>query len=85
MVGKRFGTHRWSQTSSKTLEGSAAFVLSVVASAWLLRVLGIVDSYPVWQYFGAVVFSATLEALSVQNDNLTLPLFLWSILALLDV
>lgn len=29
--------------------------------------------------------SSVLEALSDQNDNLTLPLFLWSVLVLADV
>jgi dolichol kinase len=32
------------------------------------------------RYTGAVGMAAMLEALSGQNDNLTLPLYLWSVL-----
>lgn len=32
-----------------------------------------------------VGLSSVLEALSVQNDNLTLPVYMWSLLALGDV
>jgi dolichol kinase len=37
------------------------------------------------RYTLAVGLSSTLEALSAQNDNLTLPLYMWSILILSDV
>lgn len=32
------------------------------------------------RYLSVVVISAVLEALSDQNDNLTLPLYMWSML-----
>ncbi|TDL25620.1 hypothetical protein BD410DRAFT_813380 [Rickenella mellea] len=85
IVGKRLGKHRWSPTSSKSLEGSLAFVISVVASAWILRICRVVEPFSTVRYSAAVSFAALLEALSVQNDNLTLPLFLWSIVALAAV
>jgi dolichol kinase len=47
IVGRRLGTHRWSPTSSKTLEGSCAFVLSVLVAAELLRLLGVVEEFSV--------------------------------------
>jgi len=34
------------------------------------------------RYLSVVVISAVLEALSDQNDNLTLPLYMWSMLVL---
>lgn len=37
------------------------------------------------QYTGVVALASVLEALSDQNDNLTLPLYLWSMLVLVDV
>ncbi|KAJ8692828.1 dolichol kinase [Pleurotus ostreatus] len=83
IIGKRFGTHRWSPTSPKTVEGSMALTVSVVASAWLLRILGLVEPFSTVQYAATVAISSVLEALSVQNDNLTLPLFMWSILQFL--
>ena len=61
----------------------------------LLNHLRLVFSICFWQSteivlqtlrYGAVVaLSAVLEALSDQNDNLTLPLFMWSVLVLSDV
>lgn len=44
-------------------------------------------SYPFLQisrYIIAVVSCALLEAVSMQNDNLTLPLYMWSMLVLLE-
>ncbi|KAF8591093.1 hypothetical protein K439DRAFT_1656912 [Ramaria rubella] len=77
IAGRRLGRHRWSPSSSKTLEGSAAFILSVVLCAWGLRAAGIVPSFSLARYTMAVSISAGLEALSLQNDNLTLPLYMW--------
>lgn len=37
------------------------------------------------RYGAAAVVASVLEAFSVQNDNLTLPLYMWSMLALVDV
>ena len=37
------------------------------------------------RYGAAAAVSSVLEAFSVQNDNLTLPLYMWSMLALVDV
>ncbi|KAL0577653.1 dolichol kinase [Marasmius crinis-equi] len=50
IVGKRIGIHRWSPTSSKTLEGSLAFTLSIVLSAWILYLFGMVDAFSGWLY-----------------------------------
>jgi dolichol kinase len=46
-VGKRMGRHRWSATTSKTMEGSAALVLAVVGGAGALRLCGLVEPFPV--------------------------------------
>ncbi|KAG1747091.1 uncharacterized protein EDB91DRAFT_1048558 [Suillus paluster] len=85
IIGKRIGRHRWSSTSSKTLEGSAAFVLSLVGSAWLLRLCGLTEEFSTLRYTIVVTLSCALEALSEQNDNLTLPLYMWSFLVAVDV
>jgi dolichol kinase len=47
VVGKKLGKHRWSATTSKTLEGSVAFTLSIVAFAWALRMCGLVEQFSV--------------------------------------
>ncbi|KIY51824.1 hypothetical protein FISHEDRAFT_36430 [Fistulina hepatica ATCC 64428] len=78
IVGKRFGRRRWSPLTSKTLEGSATFVVSIIVTAWLLRLIGLVEPFSTFRYGSVVALSAVLEALSDQNDNLTLPLYMWS-------
>ncbi|KAG7089841.1 hypothetical protein E1B28_011486 [Marasmius oreades] len=47
IVGKRMGIHRWSPTSSKSLEGSLAFIVSIVVCAWILRLFGMVEAFSV--------------------------------------
>ena len=47
IVGKRVGKYRWSASSSKTVEGSIAFAVSVIACAWVLRVLGLAEPFSV--------------------------------------
>jgi hypothetical protein len=47
VVGKRLGRYRWSATTQKTLEGSAALVCAVVGCAWLLRICGLVERFSV--------------------------------------
>ncbi|KAI0833279.1 hypothetical protein BC628DRAFT_1308080 [Trametes gibbosa] len=80
VVGKRLGRHRWFAANPKTVEGSAAFVASVCLCAWLLRVLGVVEHFSVGRYAVVGTLAAGLEAFSVQNDNVTLPLYMWAML-----
>ncbi|TCD67141.1 hypothetical protein EIP91_000425 [Steccherinum ochraceum] len=84
IAGKRVGRHRWCATSPKTVEGSVAFTASVVACAWLLRVCGFTEDFSITRYAVVAMLSSVLEAFSVQNDNLTLPLYMWSMLAVVD-
>ncbi|KAG2157960.1 Fph type histidine kinase [Suillus bovinus] len=58
IIGKRVGRHRWSSTSSKTLEGSAAFVLSLVGCAWLLRLCGLTE-----EFSSSIITDTTLDPL----------------------
>ena len=41
---------------------------------------GLISWIQTIRYLSVVVVSAVLEALSDQNDNLTLPLYMWSML-----
>ena len=47
IVGKRFGRHRWTATTPKTIEGSLTFAVSVAACAWVLRVCGLTEEFSV--------------------------------------
>ncbi|BGP46622.1 dolichol kinase [Rhodotorula kratochvilovae] len=84
IVGKLAGRTRWPGTS-KTLEGTAAFISSVVLCAWLLRLFGVVEPFSLPRYILGVTLSALLEAASAQNDNLVIPLYMWSVVSLLSV
>jgi len=72
----------------------------ILAAAILLRLLGCVESFSVcflifksliltrtqvMRYLLVVIMSGVLEALSDQNDNLTLPLYMWSMLVTAEV
>ncbi|KAH9945311.1 uncharacterized protein BXZ73DRAFT_38502 [Epithele typhae] len=85
IVGKRLGRFRWSAANPKTVEGSAGFVLSVCACAGLLRACGLVEPFEMGRFAVAAALAGCLEAFSVQNDNLTLPLYMWAMVVLLDV
>lgn len=85
IVGKRVGRYRWVRNCPKTLEGSFSFVLSVVGAAWTMWAIGMVEKFNMRRYIAVASASALLEALSMQNDNLTLPLYMWSMLVLADV
>ncbi|RKP08048.1 hypothetical protein THASP1DRAFT_16191 [Thamnocephalis sphaerospora] len=67
-VGIRFGQRRWPGTS-KTVEGTLAFVICVQLSPWLL---GLSIPNQTTMLFVAVLAGA-LECVSDQNDNLLLP------------
>ncbi|KAI5998742.1 Fph type histidine kinase [Pisolithus albus] len=45
IIGKRIGRYRWFAGSPKTVEGSMAFVVSLVLCAWCLRLFGLVDDF----------------------------------------
>ncbi|TFK27165.1 dolichol kinase [Coprinopsis marcescibilis] len=83
IVGRRIGLRKWSPTTNKTIEGSLAFVGSVFGCAWLLRLCGLVEPFSSVRYLVVAIMAALLEALSDQNDNLTLPLYMWSMLVVL--
>ncbi|KAI9434204.1 Fph type histidine kinase [Lactarius indigo] len=78
VVGKRVGRYRWSPTTSKTLEGSAGFTISVVAFAWVLRLCGLVEEFSTVRYGTIIGLGSVLEAMSGQNDNIILPVYVWN-------
>ncbi|BGP14302.1 dolichol kinase [Rhodosporidiobolus nylandii] len=81
IVGKLFGRTRWPGTP-KTVEGTGAFILSVVLCAWFFRLIGIVEPFSLTRYFFATTLAALLEASSAQNDNLVIPIYMWSLVSL---
>ncbi|KAH8928340.1 hypothetical protein BT69DRAFT_1277161 [Atractiella rhizophila] len=84
IVGRKIGRLRWPGTS-KTVEGTIAFVLSVHFVALLIRFFGLVEYFSATKYLLAVVLAGLLEATSNQNDNIVIPIYMWATLSLLDV
>lgn len=80
IIGKRVGEYRWSGMSGRTVEGSIAFVLSVIGCAWVMRMAGYAEVFSTGGYAAVITAGALVEAVSEQNDNLTVPLYVWSML-----
>ncbi|KAH7341738.1 hypothetical protein B0J17DRAFT_647710 [Rhizoctonia solani] len=84
IIGKRLGFSRWFPSSGKTLEGTVAFAVSVFVCNWIVAAREFTSVHI--DHMGcAVIMAALLEALSKQNDNLTIPLYLWCMMVLLPV
>jgi dolichol kinase len=75
IVGHRYGRHKWHPTHPKSLQGTLAFVVSVVAVYACLMSLE-------WSHVLVIVCAAFLETFSLQNDNVILPPFLYALLKL---
>ncbi|CAE6382030.1 unnamed protein product [Rhizoctonia solani] len=84
IVGKRLGVSIWFPSSSKTLEGTVAFAVSVFVCNWMVAAREFTSVHI--DHLGcAVILTSLLEAYSKQNDNLTIPLYLWCMMVLLPV
>ncbi|KAI9258759.1 hypothetical protein BDA99DRAFT_100816 [Phascolomyces articulosus] len=94
LVGKRLGRHRWPGTK-KTVEGTMAFVVAVYVSSLLIMyasaLIGISSaSHYVtlvgrgeWgSFFITSLLTGLLEAFSSQNDNIMIPLYIYSMILL---
>ncbi|KAI8325171.1 hypothetical protein GQ54DRAFT_255139 [Martensiomyces pterosporus] len=83
LVGMRFGRVRWPGTP-KTVEGTAGFVLSLLAATEAVCLLSSSSRPSAASSVGWVEFlalstiSGVLEALTEQNDNLVIPLFMYT-------
>ncbi len=77
-VGKRFGTFKW-QNRRKSVQGTLAFIIGLFVS---FKMLGsffkteVSNLHMLW----SCSLAAMLEAFSEQNDNIFIPLYLFSLL-----
>ena len=85
VVGRRYGRLYWPGGSSKTVEGTLAFVTSIMGAAWLLRLVGWCESFDLGKYFVVVSALGLLEGVSDQHDNLVLPIFGYVVAELVDL
>ncbi|CAO1614031.1 unnamed protein product [Sympodiomycopsis kandeliae] len=84
VIGRKYGRCHWPK-SSKTIEGSLAFLVSVVFSAWILRLIGWCDYFNLWKYTAVVILLCLMEGVSEQNDNLVLPIVAFITLNLANI
>lgn len=70
--------------SSRSLEGTIAFVVSILMAVWLMEISGLVAmSQAKWfATIFAALNSALVEAFTDQVDNLVLPLIFFTIVGL---
>lgn len=90
IIGRRFGTFKW-KGSNKSIQGSTAFVVTVVACCvavdYSMSSTRPGNYIPVknWEnVVVATVITAVLEGTSNMNDNLMVPLVLTGLLLVLD-
>ncbi|ETS60555.1 dolichol kinase [Moesziomyces aphidis] len=85
VVGRRYGRVYWPGGSSKTVEGSLAFVGSIMVAAWALRLVGWVEDFSSLKYGAVVTALGLLEGVSDQHDNLVLPIFGYIVASLIGL
>ncbi|TPX55838.1 hypothetical protein PhCBS80983_g04979 [Powellomyces hirtus] len=84
ICGKRFGRIKW-PGSLKSVEGTVAFVTSVIFICGILSATGAISPIGPAKWIrlsGCVALSSLLEAVSDQNDNLVIPLYTFALLHL---
>ncbi len=67
VVGRRYGKTYWPGGSSKTVEGTAAFIASIMASAWLLRLVGWCENFSSIKYGAVITALGLLEGVSIST------------------
>jgi dolichol kinase len=75
IIGRQFGRHKWKTSGSKTIEGSAAFLVSTFTS-WLFIAyfsIGTVSFADSTTCLLVSIWCTLMEALAKDNDNLILP------------
>ncbi|CCJ30155.1 unnamed protein product [Pneumocystis jirovecii] len=80
LVGKKIGKLHW-PNSKKTLEGTFAFILAVFFGGILTEYMSWINDVIIWtDFFMATIMTALFEAFSSQNDNILMPIYMWSLL-----
>ncbi|KAH8369686.1 hypothetical protein KR093_000603, partial [Drosophila rubida] len=83
VVGSKYGRNKWTN-STRSLEGTLAFIVSILLSVLTLQLMGILDMTQ-GKWFATVfaaLNSALVEAFTDQVDNLALPLVFYILVGL---
>ena len=75
IIGKKYGSHKW-PTLPKSLEGTLAFVIAMMLGGLA------VDYYGIgwFRFMVGSMMTGLMEAVSTQNDNLVIPVYMWCII-----
>ncbi|KAG4305697.1 hypothetical protein PORY_000607 [Pneumocystis oryctolagi] len=80
LIGKKIGRLHW-PNSKKTVEGTFAFILAVLFGGMLAKYMSWIKDVIIWtDFFIATIMTALFEAFSSQNDNILMPIYMWSLL-----
>lgn len=81
LVGYKYGKIRW-PNSKKTVEGTVAFIFSILIFVFFTNIVIYSYQYDLVQWIKFIlitILTGLLEASSNENDNLILPLFMFSL------
>ncbi|KAI8981400.1 hypothetical protein BDB01DRAFT_793921 [Pilobolus umbonatus] len=94
LVGKKYGKYRWWGTK-KTVEGTLAFIVAVLASSFVIvycaafigvdeasRFISSAGRSEWLNYTFIITLTGLLEAFSRQNDNIVIPLYMYTLVIL---
>ncbi|EDW73789.2 uncharacterized protein Dwil_GK19504 [Drosophila willistoni] len=85
LVGSKLGRNKWhGKGNTRSIEGSVAFVLSILLTVWLMQIFGLLAMTQA-KWFAtifAALNSALVEAFTDQVDNLVLPLVFYILVGL---
>lgn len=80
IIGKKFGKHKW-PTLQKSMEGTLAFILAMMLGGCVTHAISGEGALIDWTRFTiSVIATGVLEAVSTQNDNLVIPMFMWCLI-----
>lgn len=83
-----YHAHFW-PNSKRTIEGTIAFVISVYLSLVVIRSYGVATNAGMVVFDPAMLFASTaaglLEAITTENDNIIIPVFMFSIISQLKL
>ncbi|XP_033109504.1 dolichol kinase-like isoform X2 [Anneissia japonica] len=78
VIGSKYGKHRWSVETVKTIEGTLAAIVTQLVACYCLGSMINASSYTWMAVTIVVVLTSLLEAFTSQIDNIVLPLFMAS-------
>jgi len=77
IVGQRYGRRRWPWVALKTVEGTLGFIGGTFVGVLLSLFFTQHDIFAEYSWMFVVLITGLVEAYSLQNDNLTIPILFY--------